>query len=96
MNKLTEVLIDRLVKHYGRRGRSLLMSFIGKDGVPYTVCTGEVVLLIRNIAESIVTLMESANLTKSEMEQAVSLALIQSMFNTEIRPEEEEDDDGYD
>lgn len=97
--KLLEAIVNKLCKYYGKKDRSLLISVIGEDQVPYTICAGDTAYIIRSIAESIVTIMDSAHLTKSEMEQLVSLALVQAMFNTEIHEEEniediEEDYDG--
>lgn len=91
MRKLLEAIINKLVKNYGKKDRSLILSVIGEDQVPYTICAGDTAYIIRSIAETIVTVMESAHLTKSEMEQLVSLALVQAMFNTEIHEEENED-----
>lgn len=94
--KLLEAIVNRLVKHYGKKDRSLLISVIGEDQTPYTICAGDTAYIIRSIAESIVTIMESAHLTKSEMEQLVSLALVQAMFNTEIHEESEDIEEDYD
>ena len=96
MRKLLEVIINRLVKHYNKKDRSLLISVIGEDQVPYTICAGDTAYIIRSIAETIVTVMESAHLTKSEMEQLVSLALVQAMFNTEIHEADEDYGENYD
>ena len=94
--KLLEAIINRLVKHYGKKDRSLLISVVGEDRVPYTICVGESAYIIQSIAESIVTIMDAAHLTKSQMEQLVSFALVQAMFNTEIHEADEDYGEDYD